>query len=314
MKNSKQLNLKLTAGAMITGLAMMSSGTQAYDIVHNDNGLKMKLKGDYELQLRQRVQEDRNLDLEYDDLEIKFHAEQTLGSGMKIFGVLEADFKGEGDGGAAKNLDAGYVGLDLGNFEIAFGKYDYATDNFSVEADYEMGPGDGFDQFNDAGSDLIFGNYKAGGFKLYFSTDIAEGKDGEVKDESSVDLVAQFKISGLNFAVGYQDFKEDGEAESIDTIGARVKTKIGGLGLGLAYTTNDTSDQIDASFKYKLGNKLSGASGFSRVSPDGGEDINYWYSNVTRSFTKNTRIFAEIGGDNRDNTKTGYLAGLRVRF
>jgi hypothetical protein len=310
MKN--KCGVKLVSSALTLGLAM-SMNASAYTLVPGDNGLSIELKGDYEVQLRQRTGDNKNLALEYDDLEIKVHAAQKIGNGMSIFGAVETDFKSEGEGSAKKTLDQAWVGIDFGALSLGLGRTDYATDNFSVEADYEMGPGDGFDQFSDAGGDLIFGNYKTENFKLYFSTDIAEGDDGEVKDESSVDLVAQFKVANLNLAIGYQDYKEDGSSESVDTIGARVKTKVGGLGFGLAFTTNDTRDQIDASLKYKLGGKLSGASGLSQVSPEGGEDITYWYSNIGRSYGK-AKVFAEIGGDSRDDTKFGYLAGLRIRF
>ena len=309
---NRKHSFTLSSAALALGLAM-SANSHAYTLVPGDNGLSIELKGDYEVQLRQRKANDRNLDLEYDDLEIKVHAAQKFGNGIKIFGAVETDFKKEGDGDANSTLDQAWMGIDFGALTVGFGKTDYATDNFSVEADYEMGPGDGFDQFKDAGDDLIFGNFKAGDFTLYYSTDIAEGNDGEVKDESSVDLVARYKVAGFDLAVGYQDFKEDGESESIDTIGARVKTKLGGLGLGLAFTTNDTSDQIDASLKYKLGGKLSGASGVSQVSPEGEDDITYWYTNIGQSFGK-AKVFAEIGGDNRDETDIGYLVGMRIRF
>lgn len=311
MNGKKTLSLAIATVA--TAVAMTSSA-QAYQLVNTEKGLKIDLKGDYEIQLRKRIGENDNIEMEYDDLEIKLHASQKFGNGMRVFGAIETDFKREGDGGANSTLDQAWVGLDFGDFEIGLGKTDYATDNFSVEADYEMGPGDGFDQFQDAGDDLIFGNYKKGPFKLYFSTDIAEGDDGTVKDESSVDLVAQYKFSGLDFALAYQDYKADSNSESIDTIGARVKGKAGQFGYGLAYTTNDTRDQIDASLKYKLGGGLDGATGVSQISPDQGDDLVQYYSNIGYSFSKNTKVFAEIGGNDADNTEIGYLTGLRVRF
>ncbi|MGH1543886.1 MAG: porin [Arenicella sp.] len=313
MRKNKHVNLTLTAGAIIASLGM-ATHAQAYDLVKNDNGLTLQMKGDYEIQLRKRTGEGDSLEMDYDDLEIKFHVSQAFDNGISAFGVLEADFKREGDGGANKTIDAGFVGLDFGNFEIGFGKTDYATDNFSVEADYEMGPGDGFDQFNDAGNDLIFGNFGNKTYKVYFSTDLAEEGEEGVKDESSVDLVAQINVAGLSLAFGYQDFKEDGNSESIDTVGARVKGKMGSVGYGIAYTTNDTTDQIDLSLKSKLGGKLSGAIGFSDVSPAEGDSTSYWYANLTHSFSSNVKTFAEIGGNNADDSETGYLAGLRVRF
>jgi len=308
ISKNKVCILAATAGLLI------SSNASAIKLLEKD-GFTLKLKGDYQLQLRKKTSETDNLNLEYDDLELKFHGDYNFGGGVGAFGVLDIDFKSEGDNDAKKNLDEGYVGMKFGGFKIGMGKAKYVTDHFGVKVDYEMAPDTRFQEVASSGDDVIFGSIGLGGSsKLHFSTDIAEGSDGEVKDESSVDLRLTTKVAGLKLEVAYQDYQADGDAESVDTIGVGIKGKLGKAGYGIAYSSNDEGDQIDVSLKSKLGGNLVGAIAYSNFSPETGDSVGYWYANITHVFHKQVKLFAEIGGDNKDNTDIGYVAGLRFRF
>ncbi|MGH1543546.1 MAG: porin [Arenicella sp.] len=296
-----------------TASLLMASNASAVKLLEKD-GFTLKLKGDYQLQLRKKTGETDNLNLEYDDLELKFHGDYNFGGGVGAFGVLDIDFKSEADSSdPKKNIDEAYVGLKFGGTKIGMGRANYAVDPFGVKVDYEMAPDTRFD--NTSGDDVFFAHFALGGnTKLNVSTDIAEGSDGEVKDESSVDLMLTTKVAGLSLAVAYQDYKADGDAESVDTVGVALKGKAGGLGYGIAYSTNDGGDQVDLSLKSKLGGNLTGAIAYSNFSPEEGDSVGYWYANLTHAFHKQVKLFVEIGGDNKDDSDLGYVAGLRFRY
>ena len=312
MNNNKRITKNKICTLAAAATLMMSANASAVSLIKKD-GFTLKLKGDYQLQLRKKTGESDNLNLEYDDLELKFHGDYNFGGGIGAFGVLDIDFKSEGDNDAKRNLDEGYVGMKFGGTRIGLGKLNYVTDAFGVKVDYEMAADTRFD--NTSGEDVIFANIGlGGGTKLNISTDIAEGSDGDVKDESSIDVMLTTKVAGLGLAVAYQDYKADGESESVDTLGVSLKGKISSVKYGIAYSTNDGGDQIDLSLKSKLGGSLTGAIAYSNFSPEEGDSVGTWYANLTHAFHKQVKVFAEVGGDNKDDSDIGYVVGLRLRF
>ncbi len=278
--------------------------------VYNQDGLKLNLKGDYQVQLRKKIGSDTDTVIEYDDLELKFHADYNLGGGVGAFGVVDLGNKGNADGGGpADTLEEGYVGMKFNALKLGIGETSYASDSFGIDVEYEMAASKLLAK--SSGGDLIFGSYKFDGASLKFSFDLDE------TDESSTDLYLTTKAAGLGLGIMYQSY-DDGAGGDSTSFGVSVKGKAGGLGYGVALSQQDDNgtdkSKVAFSLKSKLGDSLTGGFGYASTDTGASDNENAWYANVTHAYHKNVKVFLEIGDNNGTDTDLGYAAGLRVRY
>ncbi len=68
--------------------AILAGSVQAATI-YEGNGLKYDLKGDLQVQLRQKIGDNQDQDLEFDDLELKNRVTYNLNEGMSAFAQLD---------------------------------------------------------------------------------------------------------------------------------------------------------------------------------------------------------------------------------
>ncbi|GGK55641.1 hypothetical protein [Amphritea balenae] len=84
--------------------------------LYESNGLKYELKGDLQVQLRQKIGEDKDIDLEFDDQELKNRLTYDLGNNMAAFGQLDYSFDKKANDPSADDggkLEEAYLGLLL---------------------------------------------------------------------------------------------------------------------------------------------------------------------------------------------------------
>jgi predicted porin len=111
-------------------------------------------------------------------------------------------------------------------------------------------------------------------------------------DETLYALEARYAgVENLNLAAGY--YSLDG-----DVTGTDVKTDT--FGLSADYTFN----------------AVTVGAGYSRSSSDvaNSDDVNNWYLNAAYSLAPSTKAYAEVGGDDADNSQTGVAIGLKAEF
>ncbi|WP_028301640.1 porin [Oceanospirillum beijerinckii] len=299
-------------------LAASAAGTASAATIYENNGLTYKLKGDFQIQLRQDVGDDQNLDVEFDDLELKNSVVYDLGNGMKAFGQLDFGYKNDAEGkSSGSHLEEAYVGLDFGNVAVSIGQQNHATDDFGVYAAYEASLSeDAFDAQGTSGNDVIRADVNLGSLNLIATTELdAEGENSE--DGESFDLLVSTELQGVELAAAYQTMKTDVNADSVDTFGVSAMADLGIAKIGADYSsTDDVQDQINLVAKMGVAQSTQIAVGLNNVDPEQGDDVTEWYANVTYKFPqqKNVSVFAEIADTDEDNVDLGYLAGLRVKF
>jgi len=141
---------KLILASAITAIAAGSANAAT---VYEGNGLKYQVKGDFQIQLRQDIGDDQELDVEFDDLEIKNTITYDLGDDLQAFGQLDFGFKEDAEGiNDGSDLEEAYVGLKYGAVSVAIGKMDFASDSFGVDRSYESAPGVAEDRFDAQGT------------------------------------------------------------------------------------------------------------------------------------------------------------------
>lgn len=315
------LTTAITA-ATLASTAMVSSAQAA--TLYNDNGLSYQLKGDWQIQLRQDLGDDQNLDVEFDDLELKNRVVYELDDNLKAFGQLDFGFKdaAEGKGKYSTKLEEAYVGLnfsglDTGQLKVSIGKRNFASDEFGVDAAYENKLAeDGFDEQGTSGDDVIRADLELDNITLIASTELKSEGEASANGES-FDLFASSKIAGIELAAAYQSIKATAASDSVDTIGISAAFKAGPAKVGIDYSsTDDVQDQFNLVAKLSASKSAKVALGITTIEPENGDDILGWYANVTYKFPaqKNVSLIAEIADTDEDSVDMGYLAGLRIKF
>lgn len=314
--------MKKTALSVFVSAAFAASVASAAT-VYDEDGLKVDLKGDLELQYSKPSTEDSKSRLAWDDVAVKLSAAYELDNGYTALAYLSQDYKGATDGGDSDSeFDGAYVGLSKDALTIKAGETDYATDEFGITKDYELAAGDLFGP--DSSGDVVRVEYAADAFSLYASVDIAEETVDEttgddIEDESSFDVVAAFDVSGASIAVAYQSFTADQDADAVGTFGISGEYSVSGVDLAAAFTSIDEEDNEGTAFNIALGadvsEEVSLAGGMDFYSPDEGDDVSVWYVNATYTMAKGVLAFAEFGStDVEGEDELAYVFGYRVRF
>ncbi|MFT5722231.1 MAG: putative porin [Motiliproteus sp.] len=310
---------------LVVSVAAVMAGSVNAATVYEGKGLTYKLKGDFQVQLRKDVGDDQNLDVEFDDLELKNSLTYDLGNGMQAFGQLDFGFKDAAeDKQSGSDLEEAYVGLDFGKVAVSIGKQNFATDEFGVEAAYELASeGDRFEALATDGDDTVRVNVNLENVFIAASYEIdAEGEDSA--NGESFDLFAATEVAGIELAAAYQTMKETPSAESFDTWGVSAGYDLGVVALAADYSSTDDNSSANADTEqYNLAVVIPVAKTtklaigvVDTTSPVTADDFTEWYANVTYKFPtqKNVSLFAEIADTDGDNVDMGYLAGLRLKF
>ncbi len=303
---------------LAASIAAIATGSANAATIYEGKGLTYKLKGDFQVQLRQDVGDDQNLDVEFDDLELKNSVVYDLNNGLKAFGQLDFGFKNAAeDKQDGSDLEEAYIGLDFGKVAVSVGKQDFATDEFGVEAAYELrSEADRFEEQGTDGDDTIRVNASLDNIYIAASYEIeAEGESSE--NGQSLDLFVSTELSGVELAAAYQTMEATPTSASKDTWGVSAAYDFGVAKLAADFsTTEDVADQYNLAAVIPVDKTTKVAVGMLNIKPETGDDVTEWYANVTYKFPsqKNVSVFAEIADTDEDDIEIGYLAGMRLKF
>jgi len=307
---------KLVLASAIVAASVAGAANAA--TIYEKNGLTYKMKGDWQIQLRQDAGDDQNLDVEFDDLEIKNSIAYDLGNGLTAFGQLDFGFKDDAEGKRdGSKLEEAYVGLAYENVALSIGERDFGSDEFGVEAAYENTLSeDGFDSQGTHGNDVVRLDAALGAVNMIASVELES--DGESSADGEVfDLFASTELNNLQLAAAYQTMKATPDADSVDTWGVSAMYDAGMVKVGADFSAiEDTADQANLVAKVAVNKSTKVAIGATNIEPEVGDDVTEWYANVTYKFPtqKNVSVFAEIADTDEDNVDAGFLTGMRIKF
>lgn len=295
--------------ALMTGLStlLFATTSSAVTLYDNNHDFELSLKGDLQVQLFQEPGTNQDLDVDYDDLELKFGAKYSLGSDMSAFGELDIDWKNQGDGSDDDVVDDAYVGIDFGAVSVAIGRMVWGSDAMFSEQAIEMDGGIAFAETS--GQDTVQFAYSTKNFDAVLSTDVEE--EG---DESAVDLYIATEISAAHIALAFQSYTESANAESVDTIGVLANIDVGAADIGFDYSSNDDLTAINLSASMPVASKTKAAVGITQLSYEQTDDQLYWYANVSHKLHQKVTAFAEIGNSDIVDSELGWLSGIRIKF
>jgi len=329
LTNTKEAKMKKLALTLAIGATLATSSSMAATIYSAD-GLTYKVKGDWQLQLRNDYKKSNDFDVEFDDLELKNTVIYDLGNDLKAFGQLDFSFNGSADDSSKSDskLEEAYLGLQYDNLKLKVGKTNTAGDEFGVEAAYEtILDEDQFDVVNASGDDLIRLEASFENATVVFSHEMAsEGNASE--DGEATDLFVSTKVAQVALAAAYQTHQAAGSTFSDDTWGISAKFDAGFATFGTDYSSTDfgnpaTADaditNLVAVFEPVENTRV--ALGYVNVDSEAADkDASSWYSNVTYKFPsqKNVSLFAEVAkasfDDNSVESELDILAGMQIKF
>jgi predicted porin len=150
------MNKKALALAIST---IIFSQTPIAATIYDGDGLTYKLKGDWQVQLRDNASKSQELDVEFDDLELKNTVTYELNDNLQVFGQLDFSFDRAAENRqSGDKLEEAYLGLKYNQVAFRVGKMNTSGDEFGVESAYEKPAGMNEDQFEanvDAGDDVL---------------------------------------------------------------------------------------------------------------------------------------------------------------
>lgn len=308
--------MKKVALALAVSTAVLTQAAAAATI-YDDKGLTFKMKGDWQIQLRDNSNEADDTDVEFDDLEIKNSITYDLGNGLQAFGQLDFSFDSEANNSATSDsgkLEEAYLGLRSRGVAVRVGKMNTAADEFGVEKAYEKPAGVGEDQFErvkDAGEDVIRVDAEFDNVVVSLSHDV-EGKDGNA---DATDLFVSAGFDALSIAAAYQTVDS-----TADSWGLSATFNAGFATFGADYSVSDVDGQADDDTTINLVAKFDATETTSIAlgyvnGETNGADNDAWYANATYKFPaqKNVSLFAEVS-DSDTAEELNVMAGMQIKF
>lgn len=310
---------KLLLAVVVSSVAAGSA--QAVTVFEKD-GFTYKMNGDLQIQIRQKVGDDEDLFVDYDDLEIKNYFSYDMGNDLKAFGRIDFDFKDHANKGETnKPLEEAYVGLQYRAVSGSFGKQNFASDEFGIEEAYETPlDEDRFDAIATDGDDTIRFDVELDNLYLVVTHELeAENKNG-IEGEFT-DVFVGTELAGLALAAAYQTHTPL-LLDSIDTWGLSASYDFGFAGLAADYSVTDDDNTdlettlLNLATTFDVTDNTGVAVGMQKQEEDNSDDVTGWYANVTYKFPahKNVSVFGELADTDEDNADMGFLVGMQVKF
>lgn len=286
--------------------------------IYNDKGLAFEVNGDLQVQLRKKLDIGKDLNVEFDDLEIETRVDYTLTDSLAAFGQLSADYKNAGEGKTeGAELSDAFIGLTHNTVSVSIGMQDYATDDFGVEEAYEMeADSSGFDTQGTDGDDVIRVDIEQDWFTLALSTEL-ESAGADSEGGKSYDLFATTTFNAMQLGLAYQSKADAVGADLVNTYGVSVAYDAGFATVAADYSEiDDDSTVYNIAATYKATKFIKVRVGLVGTEPVDSDSITEWYTNVTYKFPtqKKLSVFAEISDSNGAGFELGYLAGMRLKF
>lgn len=329
---------KLVIGVVLAAFLAVAGPAQAGTVLKKDN-FTYKIKGDWQIQFRKEIGDDEDLDVEYDDLEIKNYAAYAINDNLTVFGELDFGFKNaadKSDEDDGPHLEEAYLGVKFSDFKLMVGETDSAGDQFGIQGTKETVLADDcFDEFGATdGDDLIKLEAEfADMITVVAAYEIEADSEKSHENGEFFDIFVGLNIQGFSAGVAFQNMQPYGYDDDLNIWGIQAGYDAGFASFGVDYSKTDADDDLLAAgivdgYSDNVGilniavavpvDTFTFGAGYVMLTPedDDEDDINGWYLNVIYKFpsAKKVSLFAEVGDTDEDGADIGYLAGMRIKF
>lgn len=308
-----------------TMAALFASTTQAAT-VYEKEGITVDIFGDTEIVYINSLDENESDEISIDDADFGFELGYALSDDITLTGLVEF-----GASSGTSELSDAYVGVTSNKWgRLTVGKQTTLYDDSGIGNDYQFGFSNFYEQ-DASGAQVIKykvdkGMYYGGIAYLMNSesgqTDGTEGFDGNIG----------VRVADFDLTVFYADMKTAADHDSTN-VNVELRYQLNEkLQLSAAYARTD-ADLVEAdplgithaewgdtdiyglTAVYQANSKLAFAAGWAYMDSEAAPDLeNQYYVNTSYAFNDYIEVYAELGGNDGDDTELGYATGMIVAF
>jgi predicted porin len=314
----------------LVALSVLAAAGSAQAIeLYNQDKVTVNMTGDVEIVYVKGTTDGDEFQQEIQDADFGFDTRYAINDDVQVGAFWE--FKGS-DTNNDKGAQVGdvYMGLysqSVGS--IKFGKQATALDDAGIGSDYQFGISSFFQKGTPfAGHEIVKYELDKGTFygTVAYMQDKQGynglGENGNFFDAKLGGRVADFDFTGF---VGQAKQKgagadTDGLKETLWALEARyagvenLNLEVGYYGAKAELNNEDgTVAAYGAAADYTL-DSWKFATGLSQTNPDEGDKVVNWFLNAGYALAPSTTAYAEVGGNNGDNSQTGFAVGLKAEF
>jgi len=311
---------KTILATMLTSL-FAATAAQSATVVDSD-GVTVNLTGELEIQFAKDV-DTAGPKMDVYDANIGTDVAYALTDSVSAIAAISFDTQNGDDEDSSAQLDDAYVGFASDTYgTLTFGKQVTIYDDAGISEDYRLGYSSFYDQ-DDTGEQVIKYTFERNALYGGIAYMMNSG-DNDNNDDYAVDGKLGVRFSGLDLTVFYgQGEKENGD--KADSLNLEARYTISDLTLMAAYGVIDRDEDNTEMYNHDVEGYAAGATytidkvvlagGWAYVDNDDTQhELNSYYANVTYNFNSNVNVYAEVGGDDADDSEVGYVAGMTVTF
>lgn len=321
---------KITIAIAIAAIIGFTCTTQAATIYDKD-GLTYELNGELQIQYRQEPGIDKNLDVEFDTLELYNTISYVLSNDFTAIGALNFCFEGAADDDAedAPSLDEAYLGFQYKPIEFIYGKAYSAADDFGIIGTIATTHVDEAFELAGAehGDDLSKLSASFGPVSFIVAHELeSEGESSE--NGQFTDVLVTAELYGASVGAAYQTYQAAGSDDTVTIWGVSAGYDFKYAAIAADYSLASNEDDTEGSvmnicLTVPVQSVTLGA-GYQMINDDdtvfyADDEFTSYYANATYVFPSqsNVSIFAEIAGtdiDDDEDWDMGYLIGTNITF
>ncbi|WP_428814536.1 porin [Vibrio makurazakiensis] len=314
----------LLALAVMTAASTANAGIEIY----NQDDVAVTLKGDIEVVYSNELKKGSSMEQKIEDADFGFDVTYMVNEDWKVGAYWEFNGSSDANATATENGDTYVAAYHNTLGSIKFGRLCTAVDDLGIGSDEAFGISTLLDNTtNECSDEAVRYDYDNGDLYLTLgyvqdklAADGVEGTNNTYQDARIGYRLADFDISAFlaNF---------DAEAANSDHQGYGAELVFSGIEniyLSTAYygTTSDIANDDNSTIAFAAGYTM-GLWGFNTGYSIGDHDVNakdadHWFVNTTYAVAPNTKVYAEVGGVDTDDTAyktdTGLAIGVEASF
>ncbi|ELP5728800.1 porin [Vibrio vulnificus] len=297
-------------------MAFAGSANAGFELYKKD-AVSVTMGGDIEVRYVQSKDKDAELKQQIHDADVSFDVRYAVNDQVQFGGFWEFQDTGSNNGDA-------YVAAYAGAHTFKVGRLCSVLDDGGIGSDYVFGLNaffNGTDEF--CGEETMRYDFDSADF--YASAALRQFRNSSSLNTDSRLIDAKFGYRGVqdfDFTafIGSADIAAKNAAlvdQTLWSLQARYNG-VENLGLAAAYyaTENDNVDgsNIALAATYKL-DVVKLAAGVNFADTDAADsDVTSWYVNAGYPLAPGAELYAEVGGDDKKDSETGFAFGVKAKF
>jgi len=304
---------------LATMLTSLFAATAAHSAtVYEADGVTLDLFGDVEIQANKDSNETAHKMIHLDDADFGVQAGYVIGADLTAIGKISVTGEDEDAEGTANiDLDEAFVGLSSAQWgTVTIGKQYTIADDIGIANDYAFGINSGYAGVTTTGRQVV--KYVLDNGSYYFGASYLLNEGVGSDGTESIDARLGVRIDALDLTA-YLGKADEGETSATSVL-LEARYSMDNLDLAASvssldgYTSAEDSTAFGLAAAYTV-DKVTYSGGYSLLDVDGDDDkLNTYFVNAAYAFNSNVTVYAELGGDDADDSELGYGAGMAVTF